>query len=102
MSFAPYAQPAFGTPYQYYQLAPQQQWLGSQQQWPAPRQQAVQQQPRKQAQPKPAEVATLPPLQEVTRHVEVPRPEQIGIRLDEPTVPAVVVPAPEKIGIRLD
>jgi hypothetical protein len=100
MTFSPYAQPAtLNMPYPYYSPVPQQQWLGT-------RQQAVQQQPqpRKQTQPqpKPAEVVTLPPAQEVARHVDVPRPEQLGIRLDAPAVPAVVVPAPEMLGIRLD
>jgi hypothetical protein len=31
--------------------------------------------------------------------VELPSPDQLGIRLDEPPV---VLPAPEKLGIRLD
>jgi hypothetical protein len=34
-----------------------------------------------------------------TKSVEVPPPEQLGIRLDSP---AVVVPEPEKLGIRLE
>jgi hypothetical protein len=40
--------------------------------------------------PNPAPVAYKP--------VELPPPEQLGIRLDEPAV----VPPPEKLGIRLD
>jgi hypothetical protein len=34
------------------------------------------------------------------RPVQVPPPEQLGIRLADP--PAVVVPAPDRIGIRLE
>jgi hypothetical protein len=40
------------------------------------------------------------PVAAAARPVDVPSPEQLGIRLEEPAV-VVVVPEPEKLGINL-
>ena len=66
--------------------------------FPTPQPRPAAQQPRPQAS-RPASVA-LPPLEPIAfKPVELPPPEVLGIRLDDP---AVVVPAPEKLGIKLD
>jgi hypothetical protein len=88
--FDPYMQlGAFPSPQPYYATPPQQS-------RPTPR--PVAQQPRPQ-QSRPAPVA-MPPLEPVAyKPVELPPPEVLGIRLDDP---AIVVPAPEKLGIKLE
>jgi hypothetical protein len=88
--FDPYMQlGAFPTPQPYYAAPPQQ---------PRPAPRPVAQQPRPQPS-RPASVA-LPPLETVaSKPVELPPPEVLGIRLDDPLV---TIPAPEKLGIKLD
>ena len=67
-------------------------------QQPRPTPRPVAQQPKPQPS-RPASVA-LPPLEPVAlKPVELPPPEVLGIRLDDPLV---AIPAPEKLGIKLD
>jgi hypothetical protein len=62
---------------------------------PRPRPQVIAPKPQR-----PAPTAQPEPV--AARQVEVPPPEQLGIRLDDRVLPVVVVPDPEKLGIRLD
>lgn len=86
MTFNPWQQPGYPAP----QVYPQPYYRQPVQ----PRPQAVV--PR----PQPRPVAAVPPARPAVRPVQVPPPEQLGIRLDDS--PAVVVPAPGQIGIRLE
>jgi hypothetical protein len=51
--------------------------------------------------PQPGQVATLPqPERMEVLPVDVPSPQQLGIRLEEPAVPPIVIPDPAKLGIK--